>query len=71
MSALGVRQVEGRGAGPAAQIRDLTIDEVNEVAGGVLPIVGIVAVVLIAAAIEECSEDSSSDSEDDGGDGDD
>jgi len=40
-------------------MRELTSEEVNEVSGGVLPLVAVAAaIVLVAAAVEESLEES-------------
>lgn len=60
-----------RGSAPPAQIRELTIEEVDEVSGGALPVAVIVVAIIVAAAIQQAGDDSSSESESsDGGDGD-
>ena len=72
MNALGSCQVDARGFTPTVQIRELTTSEVDEVSGGVLPLVVVAAAILVAAAIQEFGEESSPESDDsESGDGDD
>ena len=52
-----------------ASIRELTADEVEEVAGGVLPILVIAAAVVVTTVLQECGEESPSDEEGGSGDG--
>lgn len=67
MNALGSREFEARGFASTPRIRDLTTEELDEVAGGIVP-VAIVVAVAVAVALEEFGDDSSSDSEEGGGD---
>lgn len=66
MNALGLGEVGARAFDPKAQIRELTPEEVNEVAGGALPVV-IIAVVVVANAAQEIGEESSEQGEGEGG----
>jgi len=51
--------VDLRGLPPTTHMRELTSEEVNEVSGGVLPLVAVAAaIVLVAAAVEESLEES-------------
>ena len=53
-------------------IRELTADEVEEVAGGVLPILIMAAAVVVTTVLQKSGEESPSEGEDrDGGDGED
>ena len=63
MNALGSCQVDAQGFAPTARIRELTTAEVDEVAGGILPLI-VVAAVAIAVVMEECGEESPSESDD-------
>ena len=63
MNALGSCQVDARGFTPTVQIRELTTSEVDEVSGGILPLI-VVAAVAIAVVMEECGEESPSESDD-------
>lgn len=70
MNAMDPCQVDARDFTSGARIRELTTGEVDEVSGGILPLV-VVAVVVIAVAMEELGEAASSeggDSESDDGD---
>ena len=70
MIALASRRIDASALGPKAQIRELTTDEVNAVAGGAIVIALIAIAVVAAAAAEEIadavseSDDSSSEAED-------
>ena len=66
MNALGLGEVGARAIAPKAQIRELTPEEVNEVAGGALPVV-IIAVVVVAIAAQKLGEGSSEQNEGEGG----
>ena len=50
-------------------IRELTADEVEEVAGGALPILVIAAAVVVATVLQESGEESQSEGEEAGGPG--
>ena len=69
MNALKIRQVVAKEFASTGQIRGLTTAELEEVAGGILPVMIIVGAA-VAVALQECGEESS-DNEDDGGDGND
>ena len=62
MNAQGSCRVEATTATPA-QIRELTIAEVDEVAGGALPLAVVAVAVLVAAVMQEAGDDSSSENE--------
>ena len=66
MNALGSGEVGARSFVSRAQIRELTPEEVNEVAGGALPVI-IIAVVVVAIAAQELGEQSAE--QDEGGEG--
>ena len=71
MDAQASSQTDSRGSAPPARIRELTIEEVDEVAGGALPLAVVAVAIIVAAVIQEAGDDSSSESESsDGGDGD-
>ena len=53
-----------------ASIRELTAVEVDEVAGGALPILVIAAAVVVATVLQECGKESPSEGEEGGGSGD-
>ncbi|MCY3622191.1 MAG: class IIb bacteriocin, lactobin A/cerein 7B family [Gammaproteobacteria bacterium] len=69
MNHLNPRPVDPRDLPSTTQIRELTSEEVDEVAGGVLPLIGVAAaIVLIAAAVEEMREESDEPEEETGND---
>lgn len=53
-----------------ASIRELTADEVEEVAGGVLPILVIAAAVVVTTVLQETGKESPSEGDEAGGPGD-
>ena len=69
MNQLSQYPVDLRGLPSMTQMRELTSEEVDEVAGGVLPLVAVAAaIVLVAAAAEESMEESADTEEEGGGD---
>ena len=64
MSVLGVRPVRATCGGMISPVRELTVAEIEDVSGGVLPLVVIGGAILIAAAMQESGEESAPESED-------
>lgn len=70
MNQLSPCPVDPKGLPSTTRIRELTSEEVDEVTGGVLPLIAVAAFVVLAAAAAEEGRKESSDAED-AGDGDD
>ena len=64
MNVFGICQVHAPDPALTSQVRELTVAELEEVSGGVLPLVVIGGAILIAAVMQESGEDSSTESED-------
>ena len=64
MSVLGVRPVHARSSGMISPVRELTGPEIEEVSGGVLPLVVIGGAILIAAVAQVSGEESAPEGED-------
>ena len=66
MIPLASRRIDASAPGSPAQVRELTTDEVNAVAGGAVVIAAIAIAVVAAAAYAEISDALSSESDDSG-----
>ena len=70
MNILTRAQADTRDLAATGSIRELTADEVEEVAGGVLPILIMAAAVVVTTVLQKTGEESPSEGEDGDGGGD-